>query len=424
MERYYIKTFGCKLNVADSFGCEKVLRRFLLPSLEEEADLILVNSCGVIDKTERKVIKKIKEYKKKGKFVILTGCLPYISDKNLDEVADRVVGIRDFKKIKEILEEVTKKKECSGGVDDLKLPTNAIISIAEGCLGSCTYCGTKIARSVLKSKEQGDVLKEVNYFLERGYKEIQITSQDLAVYGMDRGKQELPELLEKIISIDKFFRLRLGMTNPGYTKRILPELLKIYESEKIYNYIHIPVQSGDDEILKKMNRKHTVLDFVEICNSFYEKFNDFIIATDIIVGFPGEDEENFKKTYNLIKKTMPHIVNITRFSPRSGTVAAEMKDMPEKIKKERSRELNRLTEKIRIEQNKKSKGKKYTVLISKKGKENTLIARLPNYKALILEQGKLGDYKKAEVTEYKHNYLKGKLSYPPCPPPGVDMGLE
>jgi tRNA A37 methylthiotransferase MiaB len=121
---------------------------------------------------------------------------------------------------------------------------------------------------------------------------------------------------------------------------------------------------------------------------------------------------------------MPHIVNITRFSPRSGTVAAEMKDMPEKIKKERSRELNRLTEKIRIEQNKKSKGKKYTVLISKKGKENTLIARLPNYKALILEQGKLGDYKKAEVTEYKHNYLKGKLSYPPCPPPGVDMGLE
>jgi MiaB-like tRNA modifying enzyme len=409
MERYYIKTFGCKLNVADSFACEKVLRGFLLPSLEEEADLVLVNSCGVIDKTERKVIKKIKEYKKKGKFVILTGCLPYISDKKLDEVVDRVVGIRDLKKIKEILKEVTKKKEGSGGVESLKVPTTAVISIAEGCLGDCTYCGTKLARSILKSKKQDDILKEVNYFLERGVKEIQITSQDLAVYGMERGKQELPELLEKIISIDKFFRLRLGMTNPGYTKKILPQLMKIYESEKIYNYIHIPVQSGDDEILKKMNRKHTVSDFVEICDSFYEKFDNFITATDIIVGFPEESEENFKKTYNLIKKIRPHIVNITRFSPRSGTKASEMKDMPEKIKKERSRKLNQLTKKIRIEQNKESKGKKYNVLISKKGKENTLIARLPNYKALILEEGELGDYKKAEVTDYKHNYLKGKL---------------
>ncbi|MEA2092527.1 MAG: tRNA (N(6)-L-threonylcarbamoyladenosine(37)-C(2))-methylthiotransferase [Patescibacteria group bacterium] len=409
MENYYIKTFGCKLNVADSFACEKVLKKFLLSSSEEEADLILVNSCGVIDKTERKVIKKIKEYKKQEKFVILTGCLPYISDKKLDKIADKVVKIRDFKKIKVILENITGKKECSGGVDDLKVPTSAIISIAEGCLGNCTYCGTKLARSVLKSKKQENVLKEVNYFLERGVKEIQITSQDLAVYGMDRGKQELPELLEKIISIDKFFRLRLGMTNPGHTKRILPELLKIYESKKIYNYIHIPVQSGDDKILKKMNRKHTVLDFIEICNSFYEKFSNFIIATDIIVGFPEEDEENFKKTYNLIKKTRPHIVNITRFSPRSRTKATEMKDMPQKIKKERSRKLNRLTKKIRIEQNKESKGKKHTVLISKKGKNNTLIARLPNYKALILKQGELGDYKKAKVTGYEHNYLKGKL---------------
>ncbi len=406
---YYIKTFGCKLNVADSFLYEKVLKSFLLESSEKDADLILVNSCGVIDKTERKVIKTIQDYKKQGKFVILTGCLPYISEKKLDKIADEIVKIKDLKKIKNILERVANKKEDKTKLESLKTPFSAIVPIAEGCLGNCSYCGTKIARPALKSRKQDDILEEIEKLLEKGCKEIQITSQDLAVYGMDRGEQELPELLEKIISIDKFFRLRIGMTNPGYTRKILPKLLKIYESEKIYNYIHIPVQSGDDEILKKMNRKHTVSDFVEICTAFYEKFSDFIVATDVIIGFPGESENSFKKTYNLIEKTKPHIVNITRFSPRSGTEATNMKDMPEKIKKERSRKLNKLTKEIRIEQNRKYKNKKYNVLISKKGKNDTFIARLPNYKALIIEEGNLKEFREAVVTGYEHNYLKGKI---------------
>jgi threonylcarbamoyladenosine tRNA methylthiotransferase CDKAL1 len=262
---------------------------------------------------------------------------------------------------------------------------------------------------VLKSRKQEDVIGEIKDLLDRGYKEVQITSQDLAVYGMDRGEQELPELLEKIININKFFRLRLGMTNPEYTKKILPELLKIYESEKVYNYIHTPVQSGSEEVLKRMNRKHTASDFVEICNSFYKKFDDFVVATDIIIGFPGESKEDFDKTYNLIKETAPHIVNITRFSPRSGTKAAEMKDMPEKIKKERSRKLNKVTKEIRVQQNKKYKGKSYDVLITQKGKKDTFIGRLPNYRAVILKDEKVGRYKKQTILGYEHNYLKGIL---------------
>jgi len=410
MKKYYIKTFGCKLNVTDSFLYEEVLRCFLLPSSEEDADLVLVNSCGVIDKTERKVIKKIKKYKKQEKFVVLTGCLPSISDYDLESITDEIFEIKNTNQLKKVLEKVSFKKNINyASKDNLEDSVTAVVPIADGCLGNCTYCGTKIARPVLKSRKQEDVIGEIKDLLDRGYKEVQITSQDLAVYGMDRGEQELPELLEKIININKFFRLRLGMTNPEYTKKILPELLKIYESEKVYNYIHTPVQSGSEEVLKRMNRKHTASDFVEICNSFYKKFDDFVVATDIIIGFPGESKEDFDKTYNLIKETAPHIVNITRFSPRSGTKAAEMKDMPEKIKKERSRKLNKVTKEIRVQQNKKYKGKSYDVLITQKGKKDTFIGRLPNYRAVILKDEKVGRYKKQTILGYEHNYLKGIL---------------
>ncbi len=408
MEKYYIKTFGCKLNVADSFLYEKVLDLFLASSSEKDADFILVNSCGVIDKTERKIIKKIKEYKKEGKFVVLTGCLPSISDYNLESITDEIFEIKNINQLEKILKKISfKEKSKYVKESNLEYSVTAVVPISDGCLGNCTYCGTKIARPVLKSRKQEDIIKDIKDFLDCGYKEIQLTSQDLAVYGIDRGEQELPELLEKIVNINKFFRLRLGMTNPGYTKKILPELLKIYENEKIYKYIHAPVQSGDDNVLERMNRKHTVSDFVEICNSFYKKFNNFVIATDIIIGFPEESKENFERTYNLIKEMKPHIVNITRFSPRTGTMAAKMKDISPKIKKERSRTLNKLTKEIRIAQNKTFVNKKYNVLITQKGKNNTLLTRLPNYKALIVKKGEMGQFNQAIVDGYKHNYLYG-----------------
>ncbi len=407
MEKYYLKTFGCKLNRADSDSYRKVLERFFVSSFEKEADLILINSCGVIDKTERKIIKCIREYKKEGKFVILTGCLPYITDKNLKKGVDEIIPIRDFKKLEETLERLAGEKGKKKPIFPKKI--SALIPLSQGCLGSCSYCGTKLARGKLESRNQEEVIEEIKTLLSGGCGEIQLTSQDLAVYGMERGKQELPELLSEIIKIEGKFKIRLGMTNPYYTEKILSSLLSLYESEKIYKYLHLPVQSGSEKILKSMKRRHGVGEFYKIADAFYSKFEDFLLATDVIVGFPGETEEDFKKTCKLIKEVKPHIVNITRFSPRKGTQAAKLKDMPEKIKKERSRDLCKITREMRLKENKKFIGKKYEVFISEEKKTGTKIARLPSYRALIVNEGKSGEFRKAFVTGCEHNYLKGKL---------------
>ncbi len=412
MNKYRIETFGCKLNERDSREYEEVLSRFLNPSEEKEgADLILINSCGVVERAERNIIKRAREHKERGRTVVITGCLPSITNEDLKNTADEVVRIGDLSELSRALSRLTKREPQEKS--DIKKETSLVsgfIAISKGCLGNCSYCATKLSRGKLKSKEQKKILHEVEELLSRGCKEIHLTSQDLAIYGLDRGKQELPQLLQEILNREDDFRLKLGMTNPFHTKRILGELLDIFKDERVYKYLHVPVQSGSNEMLKKMRRGHAAEDFQEIVQKVYGSFSDFLMATDIIVGFPGEGEEEFQKTYELIEKVRPHIVNITRFSPRPGTEATKMNDKcPEDTKKERSRTLNHLTKRIRLEQNAKLQGGRFKILVSEKGKKGTQIARLPSYRALIVKRGFPGEIRQATVTGYEYNYLKGEL---------------
>jgi len=417
---FYLKTYGCKLNQADSELIRGLLLKNHLEASKEEADFVVLNTCGVVERTERKILKEALDFKKKGKRVIISGCLPLISFDECDKIADGIIGPTNISSISLIVEKILKGEKATDikkkKIDKSELclkkkriereNCSAIISIAEGCLGSCSYCATRFARKELNSFNAENIIKEAESIVSLGFKEIQLTSQDLSVYGMEKGKQMLPELLNKITLIKGDFKIKLGMMNPGHTARMLPQLLKAYESEKMYKLIHIPLQSGDDELLKRMNRRYSSSDFINVAKSFKKKFKDVIIATDIIVGHPLENEESFNKTIKVVKKIKPDIIHIFKFSKRKGTPDFNLKDYPDRIKKERSRILTELFESLNLEKNKKYLGKKFNVLVVEKRKGKYL-ARTESGRAVVLDKGKIGTFVKVKIIDYRWNYLIG-----------------
>ncbi len=400
-KKYHILTFGCKLNQSESDIIDQKLAKNFIRSSLKEADFVLINSCGIIQKTENKIIKTIKQLKSKNKEVILTGCLVKISPEIKNEVNYFFEG-NNSEEIEKKLLDIYNSQKKNFSKQICKNYSSTIIPISTGCLGNCSYCVAKLARGKLKSYPKKQIIDKIK---DSEAKEIQLTSQDLSIYGMDIGKPSLVNLVSEILEIKKDFRLKLGMMNPGSLRLFINDFVNLFENEKLYRFIHLPVQSGDDAILKKMNRNHTVNDFVEIVQMLGSRFPDFLIATDIIVGFPTESDESFQKTVDLIKNIKPNIVNITRFSKRKGTEAYQFKDLVEKTKKERSRKLNVVAKKIRIEDNKKYLGKMVDVLVVKSGKNNTKLARMSNGKAVILKTGKIGEFKRVKITDFKENYL-------------------
>ncbi|MEM4280052.1 MAG: tRNA (N(6)-L-threonylcarbamoyladenosine(37)-C(2))-methylthiotransferase [Archaeoglobaceae archaeon] len=406
-----IETYGCTMNQSDS----DIMRAFLSEHFElsnvEDAEVVVINSCGVIEFTERKIIRRIQELKSAGKKVVLAGCLSRISKEALS-LADSAIAPDNLEKIVEavrlafnggarFLEWKNVDKTC---FPKFRLRENviAIVSISEGCMGHCNFCATKFARGKLRSFSLENIVKEVENAVKQGFKEIQITSQDTGCYGLDKGKLMLPELLEKICKIEGEFRVRVGMMNPQFAKAMLPDLLNAYESEKIYKFLHLPVQSGDNKVLENMRREHRVEDFVEVVEEFRKRF-DIMLSTDIIVGYPTESEESFWKSYELIKSIRPDIVNITRFSRREGTLASKLKQIPGWIVKERSRKLTELCVKIGLENNRRYLGKKMEVLVTTQGRK-WMLARSNEYRAVITS-GKLGEFKKVQIGDCRHNYL-------------------
>ncbi len=431
MPKFYLETYGCKLNQADSQLLREILsQKYKEVSNENEADFFVINSCGVIAKTERKILKRLIELKKKNKKIILAGCLPLISPKPSLSKVDGALSPKTLSKIGKIAEKILKGEKKVFCLKPLQIDKakervknfnllcltrklqNSVseqVSISEGCLGNCSYCASKLARGKLKSFHPTYILKEINQLLEYGFKEIQLTAQDTAVYGLDKNGPKLPQLLEEISKIPADFKIRVGMMNPRFAKLIYKDLISVFHSNKIYKYLHLPVQSGDNKILEKMKRGYRVEDFEKIVYEFKKEFNDFLLATDIIVGFPGEDEKSFQKTVKLIEKVRPHIINITKFSPRPGTEAKNWQQLPQTLKNERTKILREISQDIRKEDNQKFLGKVFEVLITEKRKNETLLSRTNSFKAVILKEGKIGEKQKVKITDYKINYLLGEI---------------
>jgi MiaB-like tRNA modifying enzyme len=350
------------------------------------------------------VIKRLKQLKEEGKEVIVAGCMAAAQPELVKGILGDDVAM------------ITPQDIYNEFCGDQKADFDGVISvipIAMGCVGECSYCIVKRARGDLKSYEPEKIFEAVKSAVEMGAKEIRITSQDCSAYGWENSgalKLKLPELLELVTSVEGDFRIRVGMMNPFTVIPILDELLEAFDSEKVFKFFHVPVQSGSDKVLREMRRNYKAADFVEIVDGIRQRFEDSTICTDFIIGFPTETEDDFLFSLNLLENVKPEKVNITRFSPRPGTEAFKLKDLLEREKKKRSRMFSTFYHKIALERNNKWEGKKLPVLITEKGKKGGVIGRDPSYRMVIVNKDlALGTSYTVRITDVRSTYLVGKV---------------
>jgi MiaB-like tRNA modifying enzyme len=368
----------------------------------------------VKSQTQQKIIEKLK--KLKGKKIVVAGCLASASGRLVEKYAANasLVGTSSISKIYDAVEaSYNNEKKIfinSNFENKLALPRarEAIIAripISEGCLSGCSFCATKLARVSLQSYSEEEIIKEIKKCIELEYKEIQLTSQDTGAYGFDK-KTTIAELISKIDELEGDFLVRVGMMNPEHAIKMLPELLGSFQSNKIYKFIHIPLQSGNNEVLRDMRRNYTVENFLKIVNEFRTKFAEITIATDIITGYPTETEEAFQDTLDLLEKVKPDVVNVSRFTPRPNTPAAKLEQLPNEVIKERTGIASGLCKKIELGINKKFLGGNYRVLLTEKQK-GSVTGRTKFYKQVVVDKGRLGDFVDVRITNVTHCYLKG-----------------
>ena len=418
-------TFGCSMNIAESEMIEGMLTQsgYKVVKDSNEAEILYFNSCFVKNPTESRLISRLKEACKNfpNKKIIIGGCMPEVRSEDLKKLfpTSSLIGTSAMHKIPElipkilqgeIVKEINLEKQPKLGYPrKRKNEFIGIVPISEGCTNQCTFCCTRLARGKINSFDSLQILKEINHLLENGCKEIWITAQDSAAYQYDSKK--LPELLKEINLIDKFFFYRIGMMNPSNLMKILPNYLEMLKDDKMYKFIHLPLQSGSNEILTRMNRLYTSQDFLNILKQI-RAVTRISLATDIIAGFPGETEEDYEQTLNMLMRIQPDIVNISQFGARPKTSASKM---PNKIKsqdiKERSRLLTGACDDLTFLKNKTWINWEGKVLISELGKKSGVIGRNYCYKPILLNIDKkyLGKFVDVRVNKVGKGYLIGEL---------------
>lgn len=285
----------------------------------------------------------------------------------------------------------------------------ARVQICRGCLGFCAYCSTRLARGRLESFKPEKIVAGIGSATAIGAKEIQLCAQDAACYGFDfeAGEQcDLADLIGRICEIDGRFRIRIGMGNPEHFGKIKGKIAEVVEKNgKVYKFLHIPVQSGSDDVLKAMKRDYSAKDYVELTGFFKREIPGVTIETDVIVGFPGETEEDFQKTVGLIEKTRPAITNVSKFSARPGTAAMRMQQVDGNEIKRRSEVCSEICKRIAREENEKMVGETGIALVTER-KGILFSARTANYKTVLLQNAALGGFVKVEIASAEQSHLK------------------
>jgi MiaB-like tRNA modifying enzyme len=337
-----------------------------------------------------------------GKKVIVAGCLPLINFERLRRETrfNGVIGPAAGEKIVEVVkrvfegETVVALEDAAHAKPSLILarlrlnPIISIIPVSYGCLGACAYCCVVFARGRLRSYPVNEIISRVKDDLAMGAREFWVTSQDTACYGKDKDTN-LAELLKAMCAVKGDFKVRVGMMAPNVVASFLDDLIQAFKSEKIYKFIHLPVQSGDNNVLKRMRRCYSVEDFEAIVTAFRSSFPDVTLATDVICGFPSESREAFENTLRLIEEIKPDVVNVSKFFARPRTAAAEMHEdfVPFSEIKSRSAVVARLARKVAFERNQRWLGWEGQILIDEVGKiSGSWIGRNFAYKPIALKR--------------------------------------
>lgn len=356
---------------------------------EQDADAHVLVTCTVIETTERAMVRRMTELALYEKPLVVAGCMAAAQrDRVLATVPRaKLLSPRKWPQIVDLLAAGTSCGDRAAAIESESFGWHdAIVPIAQGCAGRCTYCITRVARGQVSSYPIEAIVDRVRLHIERGAREIKLTGQDTAAFGRDTGT-DLAVLLRAINEIRGEFRVRVGMADPLTVHPILDDLIDAYASEKIFKFLHLPVQSGSDAILDAMKREYTVAEFEEIVRAFRRAYPEITISTDVIVGFPGETDAQFESTVALVERTRPDIVNVTRFSARTGTPAASLPDPVVGWRvKERSRRLAPLRFRISKEIHERFVGRAQEVLVTEHGKPGTILARTPEYRQVVLRE--------------------------------------
>ena len=424
----FIKNFGCSSNIADGEVLAGCLAKagFQIAQSELDADLLIFNTCGVKGPTENHIIDVLK-HTPKNKKILIAGCLPKInferlySETHFDGAVGPAFGTEIVDVVKRVLAgeklidlDPAKEKPLLSLPRKRSNPVVSIIPINFGCLGSCTYCCVVFARGHLRSYGTRESVEVVKNDYERGSREFWITSQDTASYGRDLGT-DLAELLTALGFLQGEFRVRIGMMTPNLITEMQNRLIKAFDNPKIFKFLHLPLQSGDDSVLQYMRRFYTTAEFKEIVKTFRTQFPQLTLATDVIVGFPGETPEAFKNTLELLEEVKPDVINVSKFFARPNTVAARMKEglVGKEETKRRSAITAELAKRLSAERNKRWVGWRGEVLIDEKGKvENSWVGRNFAYKPIVVKStdNLLGKTLQVKVVEALGTYLNGELT--------------
>ena len=425
-KKFYIKTYGCQMNFYDSNKLRRFLKKegFVEVSSLQDADILIVNTCSVRKHAEDRAFSFLSSIKniKNNKIFCVVGCTPSIYRdeifKKFDFI-DIICGPNSYNKF------VFTLKNYSGGkisifeededlLSEVSEPeilekTSSFVTITKGCENFCSYCVVPYARGKLLSKPENVIIDEIEILVDKGVKEIFLIGQNVNEYGKDTGKNFV-ELLYRVHEIERILRIGFLTSHP---KDISDDLINSFsELPKLYKHLHLPLQSGSNKILNLMNRKYTVERYIEIIEKAREKCPYISITSDIIVGFPYEEETDFQETYNIVEKIKFDDLYVFKYSPRPLTQASKFPDnVPKEEKEKRHKLILNLQDKISLLKNKEMEEKIDDVFIRKKSYKikNAFIGRASNNKPVIIENTNV---KEGEIIKVK--ILKGERHYLYC----------
>ena len=421
MAKIFVEAYGCSASFADSEMISGLILNggHTLAENSSESDLNIVVTCSVKDSTANKMMHRIRSLKSKP--LVVAGCLPKAEKSTVEKITEKasLLGPNSLGKTLQVIDSTLRgiryvaledSDLSKVGLPKVRLnPVIGIVEIASGCMSECTFCQTKLAKGDLTSYRIGDIVRQVETEISEGCKEIWLTSTDNGCYGFDINT-DLPTLVKAVSEIPQDFMIRVGMMNPMYMPRIKEELIKSYDSDKVYKFLHIPVQSGSDKILHDMKRGHTVKTVREVIEKAKERFTDFTISTDVIVGFPSETEEDFEKTVDLINEIRPDMVNLSKYSARPGTEAAEWDQIEASEVKKRSKVIFDIINKISLENNQKWIGWKGKVLFDEETNEGIKGRNFAYKPVVVKEEIKIGQTHIVEILDATTRSILGKIA--------------
>ena len=421
MAKIFVEAYGCSASFADSEMISGLIQNggHTLANNSTDSDLNIVVTCSVKDSTANKMMYRINSLKTKP--LIVAGCLPKAEKDTVEKFSENasLLGPNSLGKTIQVINSTLKGTKqialedsdlSKVGLPKVRLnPAVGIVEIANGCMSECTFCQTKISKGDLNSYRLGDIVRQVQTEINEGCKEVWLTSTDNGCYGFDIGT-DLPSLVNAVVDIPNEFMIRVGMMNPMYMPRIKEKLIESFDNDKVFKFLHIPVQSGSDKVLHDMKRGHTAGTYREIVNKVKERFSEFTISTDIIVGFPSETEEDFQKTVSLLEETKPDVVNLSKYSARPGTDAAELKQIDAAEVKRRSKIIFEQISKLSMESNRKWIGWKGKVLFDETTEEG-IKGRNFAYKPVFVDGDiKIGQSYTVEIIDATVKRLVGKIA--------------